>query len=71
MATDPKDHATTAMTHLQFVITSYAAAATGLAGLFIWLLVDRQRQLSTLRRLEKAGQQPQQFRRSLPQDTRK
>jgi len=42
------------MTHLQFVIVSYAAAAIGLGGILIWLLADRHRQLSALRQLEKA-----------------
>jgi len=40
------------MTHVHFVAASYAAAAIGLAGLFLWLLAERRRQLATLRQLQ-------------------
>lgn len=52
------------MTHLHYVIASYISVAVGLGGIFIWLLADRHRQRSALRRLGRLRQNSEKYQRN-------
>lgn len=43
------------MTHAQFVFAAYAVTAVVLAGLGLWLWVDRRGRLAELKKLEESG----------------